>query len=694
MRLGPQPARVLQLLLETPGEVVPRDRIREALWPSGTHVEFEMGLNAAVNRLRRVLNDSADRPRYIETLPRVGYRFVAPVEREADSPVVEAPVAPPQVALAATPRRRGWKAWAAVAAVVCCGGLGWAIWARGGGAAGGPKVEPHILLPISLPAGASITDLAVSPQGDHVVYSQSGPHGRAAYRRFLNEDYSRRVTGADDARRIFFSPDGNLLGVVTGSAVLVVTPDGHTREVAQVNGNEIPTVHWGADGYIYFSNTAGKPGVWRVPSSGRRSEPESVIPYETKPAGGEYVFSYGFVGQGLLYTTRTGPSHNELRIRTGSSVRTLHHAVRGGMFGGGMLVYEDRDQLVGEPFDAASQTMSETRIVLAEGVEARGWPGPVAAMNDSGMLAFLRDRVLDPRKVVWVDRSTGAATDTRLSGAEEYEYVRISPTDPATIALVTRKAPERRSAEIVNLETGTRRELISALASSPRPIWAPDGRSIVINSEKDNGDFGNLYRLQVTGEQGAMARLTEQPSFGQFPVGWSRSGAEILFEEGVHPGTKSDLLRYSFADGSVRPFRTSPGWDVDAVFAPDGARVAFSSDHSGKMMVYTADHPGTRAPKAIAEGRGPIFVDGGKRILFCRDGKFAEIAADGSGGLVRDIASTGTGPDCMFDIWTRPYDLSADGSRVLTIMRLPPEPKQRVIEVVRNVGAEFRARVR
>lgn len=75
-----QPLQVLLLLLERPGELVPRTEIHQRLWPDGTFVDFDHGLNAAINKIRESLGDSASSPRYVETLARRGYRFIAPVE--------------------------------------------------------------------------------------------------------------------------------------------------------------------------------------------------------------------------------------------------------------------------------------------------------------------------------------------------------------------------------------------------------------------------------------------------------------------------------------------------------------------------------------------------------------------------------------------------------------------------------------
>src|SRR3954447_10338266 len=77
--LQEQPRKVLQLLLERAGDLITRDEFRERLWPLDTFVDFEHGLNAAVKRLRDTLGDAADSPRFVETIPRKGYRFIAPV---------------------------------------------------------------------------------------------------------------------------------------------------------------------------------------------------------------------------------------------------------------------------------------------------------------------------------------------------------------------------------------------------------------------------------------------------------------------------------------------------------------------------------------------------------------------------------------------------------------------------------------
>src|SRR5271165_6890051 len=90
IRLQEQPFRVLAILAERPGEVITREQLQEQIW-GNTFVDFDHSLNRAVNRVREALNDSAGTPQYIETVPRRGYRFIAPV---AAMPPTEAPAPP------------------------------------------------------------------------------------------------------------------------------------------------------------------------------------------------------------------------------------------------------------------------------------------------------------------------------------------------------------------------------------------------------------------------------------------------------------------------------------------------------------------------------------------------------------------------------------------------------------------------
>ena len=132
LKLHGQPFQMLLMLLEPAGEVVSREQMQEKLWPADTFVDFEHSLNTAIKRLRQALNDSATEPRFIETLPRVGYRFIAPItaseESYGDTPAIllqtPSPVSgiPGTAPLTSSPRRTfPWFLGLAIAAVAVVG---------------------------------------------------------------------------------------------------------------------------------------------------------------------------------------------------------------------------------------------------------------------------------------------------------------------------------------------------------------------------------------------------------------------------------------------------------------------------------------------------------------------------------------------------------------------------------------------
>src|ERR1700746_1413452 len=111
IRLQDQPLRVLAMLVDRPGEVITREELRLQLWSADTFVDFDHGLNSAVARLRESLNDSAEQPRYVETVPRRGYRFIGTIAVPEAAPVPQDEV----------PNGRSWPtltSWLAVAGIL------------------------------------------------------------------------------------------------------------------------------------------------------------------------------------------------------------------------------------------------------------------------------------------------------------------------------------------------------------------------------------------------------------------------------------------------------------------------------------------------------------------------------------------------------------------------------------------------
>jgi DNA-binding winged helix-turn-helix (wHTH) protein/tetratricopeptide (TPR) repeat protein len=124
VKLHDQPFQILAMLVARPGEMVIREEIQQKLWPAGTFVDFENGMNRAVNRLREALADSADQPKFIETIPRHGYRFIVPVERLNGQAALVGKVKPEATSAARQSKRWRWLAIGVTAAVLVLAAFG------------------------------------------------------------------------------------------------------------------------------------------------------------------------------------------------------------------------------------------------------------------------------------------------------------------------------------------------------------------------------------------------------------------------------------------------------------------------------------------------------------------------------------------------------------------------------------------
>src|SRR5664279_1434891 len=127
VRIENQPFQILVALLERPGEIVEREELRKRLWPSGTYVDFDEGVNTAISKLRYALHDSAETPVFVETVPRRGYRFLAPISDvttiEATPGNVNHPAASATPAPDSNPSKPlWWRRKATIAAAACVAG--------------------------------------------------------------------------------------------------------------------------------------------------------------------------------------------------------------------------------------------------------------------------------------------------------------------------------------------------------------------------------------------------------------------------------------------------------------------------------------------------------------------------------------------------------------------------------------------
>jgi eukaryotic-like serine/threonine-protein kinase len=189
--------RLLEALLEHPGEVVTRDELQRRLWPDGVFVEIESGLNTAANRLRLALGDSSEHPHYIETLARTGYRFIAPVA------LVDAE--PPHLAAADSARRR-WRTAAVIAAGLAAVAIAVSATTM---AFRRPRASGFQFRQVTYRHG-QVSGARFAPDGHAILYSAAWDNGPRQL--YLTNPYSpeSRNLGIDDARLVAVSRSGEL----------------------------------------------------------------------------------------------------------------------------------------------------------------------------------------------------------------------------------------------------------------------------------------------------------------------------------------------------------------------------------------------------------------------------------------------------------------------------------------------------
>ena len=202
VRLQAQPAKVLAVLVARAGDVVSRDTLKREIWSDGTHVDFERGLNFCIAQVRAALKDSAETPRYIETIPKQGYRFIAPVTRgdvQAISPPVstgDVPAIPPESESGEHSAGRTWApaVLATVAVLLIIAALAWARISDNR-----PTV---VVVPFYNETGRPELDTLARSLGDAVVASLAAPERTATLSVIGNAPALRNPFARTDVQQI------------------------------------------------------------------------------------------------------------------------------------------------------------------------------------------------------------------------------------------------------------------------------------------------------------------------------------------------------------------------------------------------------------------------------------------------------------------------------------------------------------
>jgi TolB-like protein/DNA-binding winged helix-turn-helix (wHTH) protein len=172
LRLRGQPLQLLEMLLERAGQVVTREELQSRIWPAKTFVDFDHGLHNAIARIREVLGDSPETPRYIETLPRHGYRFIGALEEKVQTPRLAKETGRqilPELALVPPPKRKRSRILLTLCAVFVLGFVAWATWRYIHAKAAVPPIRSIAVLPIKNFSGDPSSEFFVDGITDQLI---------------------------------------------------------------------------------------------------------------------------------------------------------------------------------------------------------------------------------------------------------------------------------------------------------------------------------------------------------------------------------------------------------------------------------------------------------------------------------------------------------------------------------------------
>jgi eukaryotic-like serine/threonine-protein kinase len=673
IHLQHQPFRILALLLQHPGEVVTREEVRKELWPDGRFVEFDEGLDTALKKVRQALGDSPQNPTFIETMPRRGYRFIAPVEaldnspdqekwdegvkkdgelrspwaidphkdltplkqetksgraavRRSAAPEADLNLALPEIAetepqlimpaQAASARkyreRAAWILAAVLFVLAVASGLGYLLRVRG------PERAMHFSVPLPLP----MRDLVLSPDGRLLVFVAPPPResGDGLWVHEVGASRARLLENTEGASYPFWSPDSRFIGFFAdGKLKKIEAAGGPVQVICDAPIGRGGT--WNRDGVIVFARDTG------------------VAIYRVSAAGGAVTLVNGFeqkVGTTMssrwpvflpdakhfLYSSVDFGGHLEgetsaiyvAALDSGEHRRLVVSNSNAAYIPPGYLLFLQNRTLMAQRFDAEQLRVTGEAFAVANEVEyLSSVARALFSASANGTLVYQTGPGATFSQLAWFDRE-GKKLST-LGTPGRYANPRLSP-DGKRVALDI-DDPQSSNTDIWVFEPN--RHVPSRFTFDPgqdeAPLWSHDGRSILWLS--DRGGKNSFY-VKASDESGIEKTLSAAMgvdlSFASAPCDWSSDGRFLLFTD-LQEGTVLHLWVMPMT-GDRKPYRFLPGdaADVEGQFSPDGHWVAYSSNESGRWQVYVASFPSS-------ESKYQISTDGGQQPRWRGDGK-------------------------------------------------------------------------
>jgi len=563
LRVQSKPLQVLEALLESPGQVVTREELRRRLWPSDVFIDFDSGLNTAANRLRITLGDSAENPRYIETLARTGYRFIAPVEVVESS--LAAPEAPPAAETAPPSRRRLARAAITALAVLLAGLAGSFAFRR-------PSSVSFKFRQVTFRRG-QVSGARFAPDGHTILYTA----------RLDNDPPQLFLTSA-------LSPESRPLGFA-GLGLVSVSRSG---ELALLSVDGTMPITGGALSRVPMNGGAPMPVERNVMSADWSADGSRLAVVRAVDGVNQLEFPPGHLlyrTSGWISSIRTSPQ--------GERIAFIEHPVRHDDRGSVMLAEAGRAvrTLSGEWAGAAGLAWLPSGDEVWFTATRDNAPKSLWAVSRSGKLRpvaqiagtmTLRDiapdgRVLAARETRLLEMAALVAGEAALQNLSWLDWSRVADVSTDGRLVLFDEAGVAAGPQYLVYLRRMEDHSTVRLGSGRAMALSPDGRFALTLGTEDRTRF----RLLPLGE----GKPLELPPTG-LEYQWARyfpDGRRLL----ALASESGQPLRLYVQPLDGRPFPITPPIVVrNVALSPDGTKVALLSAE-GKLVIYPAAESGS-----------------------------------------------------------------------------------------------------
>jgi serine/threonine-protein kinase len=647
VRLPPRALTILQHLVERAGRIISKQTLMDVAWKEA-HVS-EASLTEAVGLIRQALGDDPQKPEFIQTVHRRGYRFIAPIATDvpsstpldrsqppggfsrANEPSTEEAPAPDRK------RRRGTAVglvFLAVAVVLLALAAIWAWMPRSH--APERSVRVNISFP---PEQAPVPGLnahpmvTLSPDGERFVYVGGAPGNVRLFLREMNRFDAVALPGTEGAHGPFFSPDGDWAAFFANGSLKKVRVTGDDRAEPQVlcaTETGVGGAWVSANEIVFAPNWRGP--LMRVPASG--GQPAIAV---ALPEGTTYRWPDRLDDRTILATRWRSSADDAavvaISMPSGAERVVAEPATFGRSATGGHVVFLRDGDLYSVRVDPSTHRPMGAPVRVVPSVMTGMTGAAQFAISPRGSLLYIDD----------VPERT-QRTLARLDGQGRTADLPIPPRAFRFVAVCgDRLAATVFARGSTDLWTGhldrSAMTQITREGAASEPVWSPDCKTIAFSWNRTG--VANIHTVAI--ESGESPRVLFESPFSSAPGSWSADGRWLAYTE-RHPETSADIWLWDRVTGHRRPVVATPGLELLPALSPDGTFLAYESSATGVFEVEVAStRTGARTQVSVGGGTWPSWSADGRELFFLHDASIMQAGVRWHDGQV-----VGTNPVTIF----------------------------------------------